>query len=160
MAEMLEGIASAPGGRVYWILKLHPRETTHEAWKAAIEEHRLEAVRLVRGDFDFYALLAACDLHVSFASTTLIEAAILGKPNLGLDVTYASDPAGYAEARAFLPVPPGELGLVAHAILDDPGRKEQLLREQGRFAEDWCLHDGHAIHRIVSLVEEKAASRG
>jgi hypothetical protein len=161
MAEMLDGLGSAPGDAgVYWILKLHPSETMHSNWKTAIKERQLEAVRLVQGDFDFYALLAACDLHVSFASTTLIESAILGKPNLGLEITYASDPAGYSEAKAFLPVPPGELGLVAHAILNDPGRKEQLLREQRRFAEDWCLCDGHAIDRIVSLVERKAAPRG
>jgi CDP-glycerol glycerophosphotransferase (TagB/SpsB family) len=139
--------------QMYWLIKLHQREGTRSIWEKAVEKRGLKKVRVIRREMDFYALLAACDVHISFASTTLIEAAILGKPNLGLDVPHTSDPAGYAAARAFLPVAPGQLGPMACTILHAPLQKDALLREQKRFAEDWCVCDGKAVERIVRLIE-------
>ncbi len=93
-------------------------------------------------------------MHVTFASTTLIEAAILGKPNLGIDVGRTADPAGYAESNAFVPVAPERLGLEAERLLKDPGQMKVVVAEQKQFAETWCLHDGKAVTRITSLLEE------
>jgi hypothetical protein len=152
--DILDGIGAMPvPSRVHWLVKLHPREKTRPQWEAGARRRGLDKVRVLEGEFDFYALLAACDLHVSFASTTLIEAAVLGKPNLGLDVTHISDPAGFAQAGAFLPVRPAELGSVAQQILASAEQRERLLAEQRAFAQAWCLHDGQAVTRIVALLE-------
>ncbi len=154
MPDILEGIQRGPtSSQVYWLIKLHPREKTRHLWELEIERRQLRNIQVIEGGFDFYALLAACDIHVSFASTTLVEAAILGKPNLGLDVAYTSDPAGYAEANAFLPVAPNRLGLTVSGILANAERRQDLLAEQKAFATDWCMHDGQAIRRIVALIE-------
>jgi len=155
--EILTSIAQVPSPDLHWLIKLHPREKTRHLWAESIREHGLQTAQVLEGEFDFYALLNACDLHVSFASTTLIEAAILGKPNLGLDVPHVADPGGYAEAGAFLPVPPSELGAAARDILADPRRRERLLEEQRAFAEDWCLHDGKAVKRIVTILGSLAS---
>lgn len=152
--EILDGIGAAPSSsRIQWLVKLHPREKTRPRWEAAARQRGLDRVRVLEGEFDFYSLLVACDLHISFASTTLIEAAVLGKPNLGLDVARAPDPAGYAQAGAFLPVKPAELGPVAQQILESPEQRQQLLSEQRAFAQAWCVHDGQATARIVALLE-------
>ena len=152
--DILDGIGAIPvPSQIHWLVKLHPREKTRAEWEAAAQRRGLETVRVLESEFDFYALLAACDLHVSFASTTLIEAAVLGKPNLGLEVPHISDPAGFAEAGAFLPVRPAELGPAAQQILSSPEQRERLLAEQKAFAQARCLHDGQAVTRIVALLE-------
>ena len=157
MAPLLDSIRQSHNAglqpQVYWIVKLHPREQTRAAWEAAIRQRQLSTVRVADSTADFYALLAACDIHISFTSTTLIEAAILGKLNLGLDVAQIPDPMGYAQAKAYLPVAPDQIGPIVHTLLSDPERQARLLAEQKEFAADWCLHDGHAVERIVSLVE-------
>lgn len=138
---------------VRWIMKPHPAVKTRQQWQAAINRRQLETVKVVSGARDFYALLAACDVHVTFASTTLIEAAVLGKPNVGLSTPSTADPAGYAEAKAYLPVHPAELGPVVTQLLDDQAWQQRLLRMQRASVADWCLHDGQAVDRIVALIE-------
>jgi hypothetical protein len=145
---------------IWWVIKLHPREKTRDLWEEACAERALATVRIVEAELDFYALLAASDVHVSFTSTTLIEAAILEKVNLGLAIPNVPDPIGYAEAKAFLPVAPDQLGPTVLDILRNPDKQRALLREQKRFAEDWCLHDGHAVDRIVALIEEELTPSG
>lgn len=137
---------------VYWIVKLHPREKTRTLWEEAIRQRQLDRVRVVEGEEDFYALLLACDLHVSFVSTTMIEAAALAIPNLGLDIPHVPDPVGYADAGAYYPVAPDQLGKVTAAILHNSVQREALLQQQQVFAADWCRHDGHAVDCIVTLI--------
>jgi CDP-glycerol glycerophosphotransferase (TagB/SpsB family) len=156
ISTVLDGIQSAPSPDLYWIIKLHPREKTRLLWERAIRERQLATTKVLEGEFDFYALLNACDIHVSFASTTLIEAAILGKPNLGLDVPHLVDPGGYADARAFLPVIPERLGITVQELIEHPERRSQLLNVQSAFAHDWCVHDGRSVSRIVRFLESIA----
>jgi hypothetical protein len=152
-SAIIDGIAESQDPDLYWIVKLHPRETGRANWKGGISERELDRVRVVQREIDFYPLLAACDVHASFTSTTLVEAAILGKLNLGLDVAGVPDPVGYVDAGAFLPVAPRQLGPVAERVLNDPDLGLRLAAEQRAFARDWCLHDGRAVERIVALLE-------
>lgn len=156
MYELLTGIQQASDANIYWLIKLHPREKTRHRWEEAVKARRLRAVRVLEGEYDFYSVLNICNLHISFASTTLIEAAILGKLNLGLDVPHISDPAGYAEANAFVPVPPSELGSAVQHLMADAVQRTQLLAIQKAFAENWCLHDGKSVERIVAALEAVA----
>jgi hypothetical protein len=153
LSEILDSIQGVTDSQLYWIIKLHPAEKTRAVWERAIKQRQLQTVKVLEGELDFYALLAACDIHVSFTSTTLIEAAILGKLNLGLDIAYLPDPVGYAEAGAFLPVAPARLGSTACELLRDAAQREGLLHDQKAFADDWCLHDGKSVERIVRFVE-------
>jgi hypothetical protein len=157
MGEVLSGIQQASTKDVQWLIKLHPRENTRHLWEAAIKALGLQHVQVLKDELGFYALLNACDVHVSFASTTLIEAAILGKPNLGLEVPHIVDPGGYAEANAFLPVPPHKLGPAVQDLLANPAQRARLLETQKAFAEDWCIHDGNSVERIIHVLESVAA---
>lgn len=159
LPDILSSVQNLPGDSgMYWIVKLHPREKTRHIWEEAIDQRGLKNVKVVEGEVDFYALLAACDIHASFVSTTMIEAAVLGKLNLGLSMKYFPDPVGFAEARAFLPTDPSQLGQTAYRVLHDPVQRDKLSREQKEFANDWCLHDGKAVQRIVQFVETRTAS--
>ncbi len=158
-AELLDSLRRVPDPSTYWVVKLHPREKTRALWEQAVQERRIDRVRIVEDEVDFYALLAACDLHISFISTTMIEAAVLGKPNLGLSFASVPDPVGYAEAGGYLPVEPWRLGEMAHSVLHDHARRQALLQEQKRFAEDWCRHDGSSVACIVDLIERTIGAR-
>jgi len=156
--DILDSIQHGPdSAAIHWLIKLHPREKTRHLWEKEISKRGLQTVQVLEGTPGFYALLAACDIHVSFASTTLIEAAVLGKPNLGLDIARVSDPPGYAQAKAFLPVAPADLGPVVHRLLLNPEQQAQLQAEQRAFADDWCFHDGKAVSRIADLIESLIA---
>jgi hypothetical protein len=154
MDTLLDSITQVADVRdIYWLIKLHPGEKSRQRWEAAIRQRGLKRIKVLEDEVDFYALLMACDLHVSFASTTIIEAAVLGKLNLGLEVANIPDPVGYAEVKGVFPVAPDKLGVTAHKILSDPIQRQELLRQQKQFAADWCLHDGKAVERIVQLIE-------
>jgi len=144
---------------VHWIVKLHPSEETRAIWQQEIAKRGLLNVVVVREEFEFHTLLMACDVHITFASTTLIESAVLGKLNLGLVTPNAPDPAGYREAGAFLPVAPQDVALTVSAILSDPEQQNRLRAAQRSFAQDWCLHDGQSVDRIVAHIEAVVASR-
>ncbi len=157
LLDSLLGLADAP---IYWIIKLHPREKRRALWEQAIRERGLQGrVQVIEDQVSFYTLLVACDLHVSYTSTTMIESAVLGKPNLGLDLPHVADPTGYAEAGAFAPVTPDQLGPVACSVLQDPARRAELLRQQKDFADDWCRHDGKAVECIMSLIDDCLAEK-
>jgi CDP-glycerol glycerophosphotransferase (TagB/SpsB family) len=154
MNDMLDNIAQV-GDRaaVHWIIKLHPREKDEAKWQMAVEQRKIKNVTILR-QFDFYALLGACDIHISFASTTLIEAAVLGKLNLGFKPIHTNDPAGFLEAGAYEPVEPQALGSSVLLYAADLEANQNLLAKQKAFAHDICLHDGQSATRIVNLVEE------
>jgi hypothetical protein len=152
---ILDSVQKTANSSLFWIIKLHPREKTREHWENAIKKRRLQMIRVVENEVNFYQLLAACDLHISSVSTTMIEAAVFGKPNIGLDIACIPDPFRYKEAGAFLPVAPQYIGETAHAVLNDPSEKEKLLRDQREFANDWCRHDGRAVEVIVDFIENK-----
>lgn len=97
-------------------------------------------------------MLAACDIHISLASTTLLESAILGKLNIGFQLDTLPDPAGYAEANAFYPVAPHQLGNVVNRAFQEPEWVAALLNKQNKFATDWCRHDGRAVDCIVEFI--------
>lgn len=142
---------------VHWIVKLHPREQTRSEWERLLDERGLENVHVVQNEIDFYALLAACDVHVGFASTTIIEAAALGKVNLGLEIEGMVNPAGYGQAGGYWPVRPDTVGEEVQRLLHHPEKMDELLARQEHFAEEWCLHDGRSVSRIVSFLESLCA---
>lgn len=152
--KLVDSIARFPAeGDVHWIVKLHPREETRSDWERMLDERELENVHVVQNEIDFYALLAACDIHVGFASTTIIEAAVLGKVNLGLEVEGMVNPAGYGQAGGYRPVRPDTVGETVQSLVENPDQTDALLQQQKQFAEDWCLHDGRSVSRIVSFLE-------
>ncbi|MFZ0549040.1 MAG: hypothetical protein WAM60_26575 [Candidatus Promineifilaceae bacterium] len=153
MGDILDSIKHTPQFEdVVWIIKLHPREKTRQIWDEAIQARQLSRVIVVESELDFYALLAACDVHISLASTTLLESAILGKLNIGFRLDTLPDPAGYAEANAFYPVVPDQLGRVVNRAFQDSEWAAALLSEQSEFATDWCKHDGKAVDCIVEFI--------
>jgi hypothetical protein len=139
---------------VHWIVKLHPRERNLQEWREGIHRRGIERVKVYRDEFDLYSLLAASEVHICLASTTILESAIMGVLNLGLSIQNLPDPAGYAEAKGFHPVDTECLAAATYAILDSPKKRVNLLEDQRRFAEDWCIHDGNALERIMNLLNE------
>jgi hypothetical protein len=154
MTDILDSIVSArESERVHWLIKLHPREITRSEWETEIRRRQLTCAHVTQGEFDFHSLLAACDIHVSYVSTTLIEAAVLGKLNLGLAVPGIPDPVGFLADGGYLPVHPKHVGAAVTDLLDDPQRQGELASAQATFANDWCLTDGRALERILCEVE-------
>ena len=153
--KILDSVEEGRASSVYWIIKLHPGEKTRPLWQDAIQRRHLGQVRVVQEEVDFYELLAVCDVHISSVSTTIIEAAVFGKLNIGLDVAYIPDPVGYEESGAYLAVAPDRLGKTVLTLLRDTSRKDKLLQLQKLFASDWCRNDGAAAECIVKFIEDK-----
>jgi hypothetical protein len=137
---------------VYWVIKMHPSQKSRVQWEEAVQEVGLQHATVIKGEVDFHALLTACDLHISFVSTTFIESALLEKPNLGLHLPYYPDPTGLLEAGAYRPVQLEEIGKTAYDILSEPALRASLIQEQSSFAQDWCRFDGQSVNRIVKAL--------
>jgi hypothetical protein len=152
-STILDRLQEQPPSSIYWVIKLHPGEKTRPLWENGIRERRLAQVRVVQEEVDFYELLGACDVHVSCVSTTIIEAAVFGKLNIGLDIAFIPDPVGYKESGAYLPVAPWKLCETVTGLLNDRSKRSSLLQKQEKFANEWCRHDGTAVKRIVSFIE-------
>ncbi|MBN1994982.1 MAG: CDP-glycerol glycerophosphotransferase family protein [Anaerolineae bacterium] len=151
--EILDSIQKTFTSPVYWIIKLHPAEKTRLLWQHAIKQRHLKQVIVIEEEVDFYTLLAAADLHISFCSTTMVEASVFGKPNLGLDLPTTLDPIGYTKAGAYLPVAPHQVGQMVNTLLQDKAQMELLLQKQEAFAKDWCRHEGKAVECTVDFIE-------
>lgn len=152
--EILDGLSSVSDmNHVFWLVKLHPREDTRLEWEESIASRNIHNAKVIKGDYDFYTLLGACDIHVSLSSTTILEAALLGKVNLGLDIDNMIDPVGFSDVNAYKSIAPNMLGTEVSGLLKDTSKLSVLRREQRQFANDWCLFDGNSLSRIVAIVE-------
>lgn len=73
------------------LIKLHPRELDFQQYRYWSSVYGLKNVSSIK-NVDVLPLLQNCDWHMSFSSTTIIEAAQLGKPTLIFDDGLKQDP--------------------------------------------------------------------
>ncbi|PDV99982.1 hypothetical protein [Candidatus Chloroploca asiatica] len=138
----------------YLVVKVHPASRDMNAWRDAFASAGIvDRAVVLREEIDLNALILSSTVHISFNSTTIIEAAALQRPNLILQFPGALDPVGYIRDGGGVGV--GLTGLAAELsrLLADPAQqKAEILRQQA-FADKWCHCDGQVMKRIASVVQ-------
>lgn len=131
------------------LIKLHPDEDQ----KAPLyHENTLYEPMILKRNVDTYALLSICDLMITKNSTTAMEAVILNKPVIVLNLSGEPDRVNYVREGVALGVyNPAELSSTIKILLDDNSilneKREEYIRKY------LYKTDGKATERIVNLVK-------
>lgn len=172
MKKYLADLAGANGGNARVILKLHPIEKYHDAYAAAVNavggQNRTN-IEIVKGTLgkkgkkNLYDLISECDVFVSFFSTTLFEANLLGKPTI-LITLYDWSVVDNADifqknSDAVVKIEPdyadNELRAAVERVLHDAALQKKLAGAQKTFVEKFFYKvDGKAPLRAVRAIEK------
>lgn len=171
--ELLEGILQSVADSLtsesgeLWI-KLHPRDERrlyNDVLRKAADRKRLGyGLRILQaGDVDIHAAIIGADLVVGINSTSLLEAACLGRPAVLIDILPSMK-----VPRAFVE---GGVGLIAQSWLQLARIVNDMMREHtarvesptdGLYRElsSLALADGHAADRVAAVIKSLGGSSG
>ncbi len=150
LETIIEGLEQLPEKQL--VIKLHPAEE-EEDYRALLGKTGWQVV-LCR-DIDLYALLRACELLITVHSTVALEAMILGKPVITVNLTGRPDVMPYAASGAALGVyRPEDLVPAMTRALSDPETRSELARNRKKFVYEHAYKlDGRATKRVAGLIE-------
>lgn len=150
--------------QVKFLIKLHPRETPYDR---SIRKYReiLEGLNFPEENYqiypgeisreEFYSLISKSDVFVNFGSTACIEALLINKPVLNIDLFGNKLTSGWVENKGIAINADYNENLkraVEEALIPD---KDKDLRIK-RFLEEKCGKiDGKAYERAVKVILEK-----
>lgn len=136
------------------VIKLHPCEDQ----KAPLyrEDKITKPIIIAAKDADTNGMLYACDVMITKNSTTALEAMILNKPVITLNLSKMSDFYQYAESGAAVGVYKEEdLLPTLEKVLYDLQFCKKLEKNRERFVyEHAYIQDGQASKRVADLIME------
>jgi glycosyltransferase involved in cell wall biosynthesis len=133
-------------------VKPHPAEPP-EAYAADLRGQ--ERVRLLEPGLDLLDLLHAADVLVTVESLSAVEALVLGRPVVVLNMP--SNLRDLVEAGVALGVPAGDDPAAALRAALEPATREALAAARARYLSDFALGvDGQATARILGLIRRTA----
>lgn len=142
---------------VHCLIKPHPAEPP-EPYQRALREAAVSRTRVLPPFVDLLKLLHAADALVTVESLSAVEALVLGRPVVVLempnhlrDLVEAGVAVGVESGRD----PAGALW----AVLRDPETRERLEERRRAYLSELAMGvDGRATRRILALVRETALS--
>jgi len=152
-AEIIPGlIAAADSLEARLVIKAHP-VADRSLLKRIVEDTGSENVQL-RFEGDLHEMVAECDVFVSVMSTTVIDAMVLGKPILLINVVICPMPyAAYSAVHVVQAVEDIEKGLTA--LFYNRGLNRRLAKGQQKFLADYLYKlDGKSSARVARIVQE------
>jgi len=146
-AEALEG--------VWLVVKPHPAEAA-EPYLARVRQAGSRRCRVVSPSTDLLPLLYAADALVTVESLSAVEALVLGRPILILNMP--TNQREMVERGAALGVPAGaDPGPALSRLLFDAATREALAAARARYLPEVAFGlDGGATERVLSLIRETA----
>ncbi|MFQ5552789.1 MAG: CDP-glycerol glycerophosphotransferase family protein, partial [Thermoplasmata archaeon] len=145
-------------GQLNLVVKVHPREATEPYHELMREEGAGDA--LVIADFPVPSLLHACDLLVSSYSTMALEALIVGKPVVVLNIPgeAAYYPFGEQGVSATASDELELEGAIRELLLNGGETEEMAIRTQRFVREHAYARDGRSSERVAGLIRDLSAS--
>jgi len=137
------------------VVKLHPYESYEELPDSILEKDCDKNI-VVMKDINIFDLIYICDLLITKWSTCALEAILLDKHVMTINLGLAPDPFPYADNNVALGVYKEEDIMPSlRRILYDRNTKEKLRENRSKFIEKFAYRlDGNATDRILSLVQE------
>ncbi len=131
------------------LIKLHPDEDQNAP---LYHENTLHQPMILKRDMNTSALLSICDLMITKNSTTAMEAVILNKPVIILNLSSEPDRVNYVHEGVALGIyDPANLSPAIEKLLDDSsilqGKREEYIKKY------LYKVDGKATERVVSLIK-------
>jgi UDP-N-acetylglucosamine 2-epimerase len=154
-ASFVRAVESLPG--VHAVVKPHPAEPP-DAYDAVLRQERSQRVRVAPGS-DLLELLQAADALVTVESLSAVEALVLGRPVVVLNMpTHLRE---LVDQGVAVGVGAGEDPQPAlRRVLFDAETADRLDQARRRYLSDFAMGvDGRATARIVALLRDTAAGR-
>jgi CDP-glycerol glycerophosphotransferase (TagB/SpsB family) len=135
------------------VIKLHPVEDG-ELQRKMIAERKLKNVLIIKNEL--YEILSVCDILMSINSTVAIEATILDKPVIIVNLADIPDWMPYVESGVARGVyRKGDLTPAIKDVLENSEVREKLKENRKKFVyEHAYIQDGKATERVVNLIEK------
>jgi CDP-glycerol glycerophosphotransferase (TagB/SpsB family) len=133
------------------VIKLHPAEDQEAP---LYKQNHHYAPVIIGGKQAISELLYVCDVMITKASTTALEAAILNRPIIVLNLSGEPDPMPYVEKSVALGVYKKEdLVPTIRKILYDEKIREKLAKQREKFVYEYAyIQDGKASERVANLI--------
>lgn len=132
------------------VIKIHPVENTGFYRKIAKDR------AIVVKNIDLYELLYASELMITYYSTTGLEAMILGRPVIVINLSGQPDKVNYVREGAAIGVYKEEdLAKAVGDTITNEKVKEKLKTQMEKFVYKSCYKtDGKAARRIADVIEK------
>ncbi|MGA3191349.1 MAG: CDP-glycerol glycerophosphotransferase family protein [Candidatus Bathyarchaeia archaeon] len=139
---------------IQFIIKVHPSELDLSTYRHVTRDLELDA--LITRHADIYEVLYACDALITGFSATALDAMILQKPVITINLTGLADPLSFAESGAAIGVnSEGDLEGELEKVLYNKELQEKLRRGREAFVFKHAYKlDGESTERVVTLVEK------
>ena len=130
-----------------FIIKLHPRETP-EIHLSIVNEFKLDNVKIV-SDININELLNHSEGIITIFSTSMIEAMLLGKNSISLNLCNRPELVPYSKYNAIITVKNEESLNGAIASLG----KKNLSKGINKFIKEYCCSiDGKSSERVLKVI--------
>jgi UDP-N-acetylglucosamine 2-epimerase len=136
------------------VIKLHPNEYDESLHRNIAKEVGLDVI--LTKDINLFELLNACDVLMTVSSTVALEAMILDKPVIIVDLKTNPDETAFVKSGAAIGVyKSNDINKAIIKILNDKGTKKKLQNNMKKFVYEHAYRiDGLAYKRIVKLINE------
>jgi UDP-N-acetylglucosamine 2-epimerase len=135
------------------LIKIHPRESL-AVWNRLIEDAGLRGIRVLQ-NASIDVLLAACDVLLTRFSTTALEAMLLDKPVVTVNLDHEPEVYPYASSGAAIGVTRIEdlRPAIEKALFDRAYPHEDVAKRAAFVTDHAYAVDGKAAHRVADLAE-------
>jgi CDP-glycerol glycerophosphotransferase (TagB/SpsB family) len=135
------------------VVKVHPRESPRLAERIAVEL-KMQEVIIIK-DIDPYQLLLVCEVLITRESTIALEAMMLDKPVITINLTGKPDLRPYAKSGAAVGVYDSkDVAIAILDVLQNSEIREKLRRKSREFVAHHAYRaDGQASRRVADLIE-------
>jgi len=137
-------------------LKLHPKNTLYETYNKLIENNGFTNVRVFKPNIsrnDFYQLIKECDIFMHFGSNAALEAMIIGRPVITIDLLYKGREHWIKNNDVTVEVAyTGDIKEAIEKAIQEQDILKQRMKET--VIEHCGVVDGNAQERVVNLIHE------
>jgi len=134
------------------VIKLHPNEYDESLHRNIAKEVGLDVI--LTKDINLFELLNACDVLMTVSSTVALEAMILDKPVIIVDLKTNPDETAFVKSGVAIGVyKPNDISKAIIKVSNDKETKRKLQNNMKNFVYEHAYRiDGLAYKRIVKLI--------
>jgi len=148
---LCKAIKSIPDLQI--VIKTHPAEYSTKKYRNIMKEFGIKGI--VTNKY-LYPLMKECSVMITISSTTGLEALIMGKPLITINLSGKPDVMPYAESGVAIGIhKPEDIKPAIKSVLKDKDVRKKLVKKIKLFIYDQCYKmDGKASERIVDLIKK------
>ena len=155
--EIITLLQSIPN--VHVTIKTHPRERYHQEYDRFAQLFKNVSTNHQKGEDNLYLLISKSNLLVNFyGSSTVLEASILNKPSLTIDLPKLAQNFYQDYDPSYRINYQKDSARIKEIILGMLGNQHVLEEKRRKLVKEWCFQvDGKTHQRVVDVIEKLSA---